>query len=68
MAGKVPMWTTETEWTSDPTDIDDGELTGNMRDCHHMYYGYRVTRNINGKLRLERSPSKIVIHISKKNS
>ena len=50
------MWTTETEWTSDPTDIDDGELTGNMRDCHHMYYGYRVTRNKNGKLRLERSP------------
>ena len=56
MAGKVPMWTTETEWTSDPKDIDDGELTGNMRDCHHMYYGYRVTRNKNGKLRLERSP------------
>ena len=57
MMGKVPMWTTETEWTAEPELLDeDDELTGKARDCHHMYYGYRVYKDENGKLRLQKSP------------
>ena len=50
------MWTTETEWTSEPSELDeDEELTGRTRDCQHMYYGYRVVKTQNGNFRLEKS-------------
>lgn len=38
-------------WTTDQT----RNLTGETRTCHHMYYGYRIYQDDNGKYKMEKS-------------
>ena len=38
-------------WTTDTS----RNLTGETRTCHHMYYGYKVTQDANGKYHMEKS-------------
>lgn len=39
-------------WTNNP---NRGNLTGEERVCHHVYYGYKVTKNAKGVYELEKS-------------
>lgn len=43
----VPMYS----WTTN----QNRNLTGETRVCHHMYYGYRVYQDENGKYKMEKS-------------
>lgn len=39
-------------WTNNPEGKD---LTGEERECHYVYYGYKVTKDEEGKYKLEKS-------------
>ena len=44
---------TRYSWTSNP---NHSRLTGETRNCHYVYYAYKVEKNENGKYVLVRSP------------
>lgn len=53
MCGTIGMWKTKYDWTSDPNHSD---LTGEVRQGHYRYQGYKIINNKIGGYKLVKSP------------